>query len=278
MKPHYPLVISTLLMRLGVSIIVTHIVTSIWYDSTLSDGLVAVISIVSVGLGGLFSMAHLGRPTRFMNSFANLSSMLTWEAILTPLWLVSACALAVASYMDGPSFVLVLSKCGTVVFGISLIYATAKAYHLKARPSWATPLVLYEFFLSAACMGILAYLGLATLLGTLPSEELLPLGMVLLAVLLSEFALTISYRYHIRAVSKSASEVLQDRMSSLQYGLWIVLGLMLPAIVIAFALVTRHLSMEGALISFAGFFIGAVLWRVLFFRVATPIKITPDIV
>lgn len=278
MKPQYPLVFSTLLMRLGVGILVTHIFISFFYDSAVADWLVAIMSIGAVGVGVLLSMAHLGRPERFLNSFANPASMLTWEAFLTPLLLASAFALAVTSYARAPTVLILLSKWGAILFGISLIYATAKAYHLKARPSWATPLVLYEFLLSAVGMGILAYLVLIALLGTFKNPELFSLSAILLIVLVAELALTIYYRHYIHSVSKSASEVLQDRTSSLQYGVWIILGLVFPIVVVAFALLTQHLSREAALISFAGFFTGAVLWRVLFFKVATPIKITPDIV
>lgn len=213
-----------------------------------------------------------------MNSFANRSSMLTWEAIFTPLLLGSTFALGVTTYVGTSTALILLCKCAVIIFGISLTYVTAKAYHLKARPSWATPLVLYEFLLSAAGMGILAYLGLIALLGAIPNAELFSLSAILLSVLVAELALTIYYRHYICSVSKSASEVLQDRTTSLQYIVSIVLGLVFPLAVIAFALLTQHLSREAALISFVGFFTGAVLWRVLFFKVATPIKITPDIV
>ena len=68
------------------------------------------------------------------------------EAYFMPLVLGSMFLMAVGSYLGQFGWMLNLGKIGTVVFGVILIYVTAKVYHLKARPSWSTQLVVYDFF------------------------------------------------------------------------------------------------------------------------------------
>ena len=277
MKPQYPLVFSSLLIRMGVGIMVTHIVMSFAYSPIIADGLVAVFSMALVGLGIVVSMLHLGRPNRFLHAFYNLSSPLTWEAILTPLLLAGMFAIAAGSYLDGMAWLQVIGKIGTVVFGILLIYDIAKVYHLKARPSWSTPLVVYEFFLSAVCMGILGYVGIVPFFGKAMNAGLLYLSGLALIVLAAEFAVTLYYRHFVKSISQTASEALQEKTALVQYGLWLGLGLAIPFILCAFTLLTKQVQICMVSVSFISFFLGAMFWRILFFKAAAPIKITPDI-
>jgi DMSO reductase anchor subunit len=277
MKPQYPLVFSSLLIRMGVGIMVTHIVMSFAYNPIVADGLVAVFSMALVGLGIVISMLHLGRPNRLLHAFYNLSSPLTWEAILTPLLLASMFAIAVSSYLGGIEWLGITGKIGTVLFGILIIYNIAKVYHLKARPSWSTPLVVYEFFLSAVCMGILGYVGIVPFFGKAMNAGLLFLSGLALIALLAEFGITIYYRHFVKNISQTASEALQEKTALVQYGLWMGLGLGIPFILCALTLLTKQVHSGIVSASFISFFLGAMFWRILFFKAATPIKITPDI-
>lgn len=277
MKPQYPLVFSSLLIRLGVGIMVTHLIMSIAYHPIIADWQIAIFSMGAILLGVILSMTHLGRPKRFLHAFYNPASMLTWEAILTPLLLVSLGVLVVGSYLGDGVVLRVIGKIGTVVFGVMLVYVIAKVYHLKARPSWATPLVVYEFFLSAIGMGILGYVGIMPFVGQSVNPGLFYLSWVALMVLAAEFAVTLYYLHYVKGISRTASEVLQERMSVSQYYVWIGLGLAIPFVLSALTLITNKVQGTMVLVSFFSFFVGALSWRVLFFKIATPIKITPDI-
>lgn len=277
MKPEYPLVFSTLLIRLGVGIIITYIFVSLVNKPVMADWPVAIFSIGCVMFGIILSMTHLGRPKRFLNAFSNPASMLTWEAILTPLLIGSTFILAVESYFGYNIIIEIIGKTGTVLFGILLIYVTAKVYHLKARPSWSTTLVVYEFFLSAICMGILAYISIVPFFGKGADTGLFYLSGLVMVVLIAEFVVTLYYRHYVSTVSVTASEVLQDGSSIAQYYLWIGLGLVVPFVLCAIALITKEIYGAIVLVCFLSFFLGAMFWRVLFFKTATPLKITPDI-
>jgi len=275
-NPQYPLVFSTVLMRLGVGVSMAQVLVSFFAGAPVAWSL-SLFSIGSLLLGVLLSMTHLGQPVRFMNSFSNLSSLLSWEAILTPPLLISMSLLAAGSYSNGLHNVSPVGKIGTLVFGFSLIYVTAKVYHLKARPAWGTSLVVYEFFVSALCMGILGYLGIPPLMGTPVSSEgpfLVALAMMGLA---AEFVVGLCYWRYLRIVSASAYEALQEKVTFLQFYFWIIFGFGVPFVLSGVALIGREISAFVSVASFLSFFVGALFWRVIFFKVATPLKITPEI-
>ena len=152
-----------------------------------------------------------------------------------------------------------------MLFGVLLIYVTAKVYHLKARPSWSTTLVVYEFFLSAICMGILGYISLGPFFGKGAVTGLFFLSGLAMIVLIAEFVVTLYYRHYVRTVSQSASEVLSDASSKYQYYLWIVLGLAVPFVLCTVTLLAREIFNAMVVACFLSFFLGAMFWRVLFF-------------
>jgi DMSO reductase anchor subunit len=276
MKPQYPLVFSTLLIRLGVGVIITHIVMALVNKSDIADMSVTIFSTGCILLGVILSMTHLGKPQRFLHAFSNPSSMLTWEAVIMPLLIGSMLLLAGGAY-GHVAWLAAVGKIGTVLFGLMLIYVTAKVYHLKARPAWSTPLVVYEFFISAVCMGILGYIGIMAFVGKPMDLGLFYLIKLGLVMLIAEFVVTLYYRHYVKTVSMTSSEVLRDKASIIQHYLWIGLGLVIPFVLCVITLLTRKFF--GVMVSscFVSFFLGAMFWRVLFFKTATPLKITPDI-
>ncbi|MBW2368068.1 MAG: dimethyl sulfoxide reductase anchor subunit, partial [Deltaproteobacteria bacterium] len=112
MNPQYPLVFSTLLIRLAVGIAIVHIVTSLGGTAVVKDWLVAVFSIGCIVLGVILSMTHLGKPQRFLNSFANPKSMLTLEAYFMPLLIGSMFLLAIGSYFSQAAWLTGIGKIG----------------------------------------------------------------------------------------------------------------------------------------------------------------------
>jgi DMSO reductase anchor subunit len=68
MKPQYPLVFSTLFMRVGVGVSIAHILVAVAGKPCLSNLLVALFAIVVIVFGVLLSMTHLGKPQRFFHA------------------------------------------------------------------------------------------------------------------------------------------------------------------------------------------------------------------
>lgn len=276
MNPQYPLVFAALLMRLGVGVSITQILVSFFATAPVAWSL-SLFSTGSLFLGVLLSAIHLGRPVRFMYSFSNLSSLLSWEAILTPPLLIFMSLLSAGSYFNDLQILSYIGKIGTLAFGVSLIYVTAKVYHLKARPAWGTSLIVYEFFISALCMGVLGYLGISPLMGVPVSSDGLFLIVLAMTGLVAEFVAGIYYRRYLRIVSTTAFEALREKVVSFQFYLWIILGLGVPFVLSGVALIIREIPAFLSVVSFLSFFVGALFWRVVFFKVATPLKITPTI-
>ena len=277
MKPQYPLVFSSLFIRLGIGVMVTQISVSFVATSYIPDWAIAVFAIGSVVMGTLISMVHLGKPNRFFHAFYNISSPLTWEAILTPLLLGSMSIVAVASYFGMADIFLLIGKIGSMICGVALIYTMGKVYHLKARPSWSSSMVVYEFFLSAACMGVLGLAGILSFQGGGAESVVKTLAGWAFVLLVLEAAITLGYRRFVSAVSLTAAAVLEENASKGQYYAWLGLGLLIPLTVSAIILVTGQGPPVLVCLAFVSFFLGALFWRILFFKCATPMKITPDI-
>lgn len=277
MTPQYPLVFSSLLLRAGVGVMVTHIFVSFFVFSPVADWAVTALAASLALLGIITSMLHLGRPSRFFHAFYNLSSPLTWEAFLTPLLLISMLSVGLGAGLPGFGTLGAAGKIGTVVFGIALIYVMGKVYHLKTRPSWSTPLVVYEFFLSAACMGVLGYLWLLSLNGESVVLLVVSLSGIALILLMTEYVLTWYYQRFLKAISPTLSEFPRGRETTNQYYGWIAFGIVVPFLLSAATLAAREIHHGIAFLAFACFLLGSLLWRIVFFKYAAPIKITPDI-
>jgi len=126
-------------------------------------------------------------------------------------------------------------------------------------------------------MGILGYAGLMSFAGQSMNAGFSPLVAAGLAALIAEFVVTLSYRRYIQHVTASSSAVLRERSSFIQHYLWVILGMFVPSVLCIVVLLARQ-SFGGMIFcGFISFFMGAMFWRILFFKVATPLKITPDI-
>jgi DMSO reductase anchor subunit len=262
---------------MGIGIMVTHIGVCFLSSTAIADWPIALFAAGAILVGTIISMLHLGRPKRLLHAFYNIASPITWEAFLTPLVLISIVGVGVASYVNGLNMVAAAGKVGTVVFGIALIYTMGKLYHLKARPSWSTPLVVYEFFLSAACMGMLGYVLVISFTGAIAESVVVFLSGLILIMLACELGLTIYYWHLVKTISPNISEILEERVSLMQYYAWLGLGLAIPFVLSVVTLFTKELDSAVVCIAFVCFMVGALFWRILFFKFAVPIKITPDI-
>lgn len=275
MREEYKLIFLTLLVRLGLGTLVVYIVTSPWLPP-LSETFVTLAALVTTCTGLGLSLLHVGRPGRILNTLSNRKSAMSWEAILAPLMLSAVGLLVLFSYFYPASSWLSGLRMVVLFLAIAFIFVTGKVYHLRARPSWNTPLVLYEYFISAFIMGLLglAFVCYATESMTIPLGRFF--GYALLPLLFAETIITYAYRVRAMRVTTTARNALKTASARRLYIFFVVFGLMTPlALAIALSLgIDLSVIVPVAL---GTFLLGAGMWRVIFFRSATLIKITPDI-
>lgn len=276
MREEYKLIFLTLLVRLGLGTLIVYIVTSFWAPIT-QEYIVTFIALAVTVLGLALSLLHIGRPVRIFNTFANRRSAMSWEAIIAPPLLLAISALVGCSYLYPTSIWHPVLKVIVLLLAVFFIFVTGKVYHLRARPSWSTPLVLYEYFTSAAIMGLLGYASALVALGNMPGVYAQVFGCLLSLLIVAESIITYSYRSRAIRVTVTARKALVESRSTKQlYLYFVIFGLIVPA-ALSLLLALGVQTSRVVPIALATFLLGAVWWRVLFFRSATLIKITPDI-
>lgn len=156
MKTSLALLISTTCQRLGLGLFIFALIADSFLGMTLPMNIIAFISLVTLGIGGLASAAHLGRPLRFFNAFSNFKSHLTQEALITPFLGLALLVCSVNGYfytLSDTMFTVMLWI--SFFLSIAFLVSTGLVYQLDARPAWDTPLVLIIFLTTAAQAGSL---------------------------------------------------------------------------------------------------------------------------
>ena len=276
MKVEYKLVFLTLLARLGIGILFVSVLLSFFAWDAPAEYIVALVGMLVTGSGLALSLLHVGRPTRVVNVFANKDSMMSWEALLSPPLMIAMFALVVVSYLYPESGWLWLVRAFVLALGIAFIYVSGKVYYLRARPSWTTSLLLYEYFVSALCFGLLGYATIMVVTGTLDTVVFQMMAYALLALLVAEGIITYAFRSRAIHSTVTAAKALENPTNQRLYVLFVLVGLVLPIILAVVAIIGVNVNVIVP-VTLLVYLLGAVWWRALFFRSATLIKITPDI-
>ena len=166
-KPHYSLVLMTVLTQLSIAGLATT-----WLLS-LSGGSAALEAAAFVTLAlGIASFAasplHLGRPAFAPLAIRNLRSSWLSREILG----LSAFGLAASIYagmllLDAPGQALAGGIASSV--GLFAMYSTSRIYLVPGRPAWNSTSTVADFFLTGATLGPL----LPATLGAQPGQVLL---------------------------------------------------------------------------------------------------------
>jgi len=276
MKEEYKLIFLTLLVRLGLGMLVVFILTSFLVPS-VKEYIVALAALAVTACGLGLSLLHVGRPIRILNTFANRRSAMSWEAIISPFLLLAIGALTLISFSNPENRWIGLLRGVVLILAVAFIFVTGKVYHLRARPSWNTTLVMFEYFVSAVVLGILGFALVLVATGSMTEEFSRLSGFLLVPFLIAETVIAYAYRARAIRVTETARKALEERATKRLFAWFVALGLMLPT---ALALMLAIGSRVQAVVPIAlgAFLLGAVWWRIIFFRSATLIKITPDIV
>ncbi len=253
-KPHYSLVLMTVLTQLSIAGF-----AAAWLLSLFGSTAAALAAGVTLALGlAAFAASplHLGRPAFALLAIRNLRSSWLSREILG----LSAFGLAASAYAAILLAGLPGAKTAGAVasaLGLFAMYATSRIYLVPGRPSWNSAHTVAEFFLTGAMLGPL----LLAALGAMPTDVLNgSAAFAAIANILVEIWRFLSFvrseDYERQATARLLSGPLA-RLFLLRLGLVAVGAIALPA---------RGLPMAGCALATAG----ALLGRYLFFVSVVP--------
>ncbi len=123
----------------------------------MSDRVLVAI-IVTLGLGMLASLFHLGNPLNAPKAVTNIAtSWLSREILLGVTFAVLGLAfVAMQWFKIGSAGLRNVIAVITALVGVVLIYAQAQAYMLAAQPAWNTFATPITFYVTTLLLGVLA--------------------------------------------------------------------------------------------------------------------------
>ena len=173
MQVHWPLVISTACQRAGLGLLLCVVFANAVLGSQLPSNIACLITLALLCAGGIASVFHLQRPSRFFNAFSNPKSHLTQEGVITPFLGVAL----IAAGFDGIAFNANAAStallCIASVLALAFLVCTGLAYQMKSRPAWSTKLVFALFLLTAVAAGFMGAYALALLEGDAAADKIL---------------------------------------------------------------------------------------------------------
>lgn len=270
MHIHWPLVVSTTCQRVGLGMYVCALLIS-WASGTrLPMNIIALGTIVFLGIGGIASIFHLQSPSRFFNAFSNLKSHLTQEALITPLLGLAllACALNGILYDVGAASTALEGVAAALA--LAFLICTGLAYQMRSRPAWNTGFIVVLFLLTAAQAGSIATVAIFLGLGmTVPFM----LAGAAIACFVACAATQVAYTRRMRTVGHGVNVHVAEQPYRTSCIVWVIVGVMATGIGIASALFLA--SAAGAIFALAASAGGIAAWTVLFFKGALKVKMFP---
>jgi DMSO reductase anchor subunit len=264
------LLISTTFQRFSLGTFLCCFIATKFMGLSLPMNVIALITLICLGVGGIASAFHLGRPKRFFNAFANLGSHLTQEALITPFLGIALLACSVDHWLIniGPAIDIIYWI--AVLLALLFLISTGLVYHLSSRPAWNTYLVLIVFLLTAAEAGAITTLAIALSYGLAVSA-----GLSFLAILAYALCLVfqLAFLNRLKTVGYGVDVFVTHEPYKTMFVFWLIFGLVLAGIALIFAVALN--SAIFAYVSVIAAVAGIVFWTVLFFNVGLKVKMFP---
>jgi DMSO reductase iron-sulfur subunit len=150
-RPHWPLVVMTVLTQLAVGAFTTIWLSQV-FEVSAHLGAAAIASLLVGGLALSASTLHLGRPIHAYRAIRMWRrSWLSREVLLFSAFSFVAGVYAALLWFGVPGGGYVGAL--TVGLGIAGVTSSACIYRVPSRPAWNTPYTLIQFNLTAAVLG-----------------------------------------------------------------------------------------------------------------------------
>lgn len=211
-----------------------------------------VTAFVSLAIGGIASFLHLETPSRLFGQFANITSGITLELIMT----VVIGIVMVAYFLVLRNKKPVSAALAWIAVAVSVIFVLvmSASYLMPSRPVWNTFLLPLYYLVSSAMLGALAALIIAklngedeALTGLLTRSALISTGALALVVaaytayiasVMGDYVGASYVVYHVgpfTAVDAATgfSRIISGDLAAVFWGLVILVGLAVPAGVLA---------------------------------------------
>lgn len=150
-KPHYSLVLMTVLTQLSIGGFATTWLLSLLGGSAALEA--AAVVALALGIASFAaSPLHLGRPAFAPLAIRNLkSSWLSREILALSAFGLTAAVYAGMLLLDAPGTVLA-GGIGSLI-GLFAMYCTSRIYLVPGRPAWNSPSTVADFFLTGSTLG-----------------------------------------------------------------------------------------------------------------------------
>ena len=270
MRIHWPLVVSTTCQRVGLGMYLCALLASWASDAAIPMNIVALATIVFLGIGGIASIFHLQSPSRFFNAFSNLKSHLTQEALITPLLGIALLACGLNGFLFDTGVATDAIEAVAGLLALAFLVCTGLAYQMRSRPAWNTGFIVVLFLLTAAEAGSIATVGLCLGLGIAAPAML---SVAALACFVACVATQIAYTLRMRSVGYGVNVVSSEQPYRSAYLAWIASGVVVAGVCLATALVLS--SAAAAVLALVASALGIAAWTVLFFKGALKVKMVP---
>jgi anaerobic dimethyl sulfoxide reductase subunit B (iron-sulfur subunit) len=138
-KSEMSLVAFTLLTQMAAGMAVFEL-----FSGPLTMSVLTIIGLL-LGIGGLISFLHLGRPLSAWRALNHLKK--SWLSRETLMFGLFGLSWLLCWIMPG------MGKLPLAIFGIGLVYSMAKVYRLRSIPAWDSSQTLLAFSVSAVVLG-----------------------------------------------------------------------------------------------------------------------------
>ena len=154
---HLSLVIFTVLAQASAGLCLMMVLMQL-SGSVISQDMMTrgyLVALVLLGVAGMASVTHLGRPFRVMNVMSGLAhgSPLSWEIAAVTVFGSLAFFTGALSLKDHPPGQFVALPLMTAIAGLLMVYAITRVYTLNTVRAWNTRWTLIQFMTSALLLG-----------------------------------------------------------------------------------------------------------------------------
>jgi DMSO reductase anchor subunit len=197
----------------------------------------AIAALVTLAIGGVSSVLHLGHPERIFGALGHPTSGIFLESLMLGLFGLAIIAYLVSTQRGASDQARKRIANVAMVPAILLAFAVGDTYVLASRPAWDTLLLPVLYVVSAAVMGCFS---LSVLIARSKSTDTIAaetLNRATLVALGIQAVLLIAYLVHLAVApyadaSRSATRVLFGDLAPLFWVGLVLIGLLAPVVLI----------------------------------------------
>jgi anaerobic dimethyl sulfoxide reductase subunit C (anchor subunit) len=240
MSIQWELVFFTLFAGVGCGTFVGSVALTEWCGRAKQVRFTSMIVVlVTLGIGGISSILHLGHPERLFAALGNPTSGIFMESAMMGLLGLNIIVYLVALRRNAADRTRkFIATVGTVP-AVILTFANGYSYVLAARPAWDTLIVPLLYMASATVIGCFSLSVLIAHAENSDTTATAAINRAKLTALAIQAVLLIAYLVHLAVapysdVTRSVTRVLAGDLALLFWG-----GLVLPGFLVPIALMTQ---------------------------------------